>query len=123
MSFETILIEKKDKIGMITLNRPQKFNTFSTQMAEELNTALRQLDEDAEVRVVIVKGAGKVFSTGIDVGEFHGKTPSEYHRWLTLMDQMHFTIASMGKTVFVFVPWVGVAHGARAVGGADFCFV
>jgi enoyl-CoA hydratase/carnithine racemase len=49
MCFETVLIEKKDKMGIITLNRPQKFNTFSTQMAEELNTALRQLDEDAEV--------------------------------------------------------------------------
>ncbi|MGD0919807.1 MAG: enoyl-CoA hydratase/isomerase family protein, partial [Thermodesulfobacteriota bacterium] len=75
MSFETILIKKQDQIGIITLNRPQKFNTFNSQMAEELNTALRQLDEDAKVRVVIVKGAGKVFSTGIDVSEFQGKTP------------------------------------------------
>ena len=123
MSFETILIEKKDKIGMITLNRPQKFNTFSTQMAEELNTALRQLDEDAEVRVVIVKGAGKVFSTGIDVGEFHGKTPSEYHRWLTLMDQMHFTIASMGKPVIAMVHGYAVANGAGLMAAADFAIV
>jgi enoyl-CoA hydratase/carnithine racemase len=55
-------------------------------MAAELNIALQQLDEDTEVRVVIIKGAGKVFSTGIDVSEFHGKTPLEYHRWGTLMD-------------------------------------
>ncbi len=47
MSFETILIEKKDQIGLITLNRPEKFNTFSTQMAEELNVALLQLDKDS----------------------------------------------------------------------------
>jgi enoyl-CoA hydratase/carnithine racemase len=53
MSYETILIEKRDQMGIITLNRPQKFNTFSTEMAEELNTALRQLNEDIEVRVVI----------------------------------------------------------------------
>jgi enoyl-CoA hydratase/carnithine racemase len=79
MHFEAILVGKKDQIGIITLNRPQKFNTFNSRMAEELNTALCQLDEEAEVRVVIVKGSGKVFSTGIDVGEFHGKTPSEYH--------------------------------------------
>src|SRR4030042_6233230 len=97
MSFETILIEKKDQIGIITLNRPQKFNTFNTQMAEELNAALRQLDEDAEVRVIIIKGSGKAFSTGIDVSEFHGKTPSEYHGWLTPMDQMHPTIAPLGN--------------------------
>jgi enoyl-CoA hydratase/carnithine racemase len=41
MSYEPILIEKKDQIGIITLNRPEKFNTFSTRMAEELNAALR----------------------------------------------------------------------------------
>jgi enoyl-CoA hydratase/carnithine racemase len=123
MTFETILIEKRDKMGIITLNRPQKFNTFSTEMAGELNTALRQLDEDAEVRVVIIKGAGKVFSTGIDVNEFHGKTPSEYHEWLTLMDQMHLTIASMGKPVIAMVHGYAVANGAGLMAAADFAIV
>jgi enoyl-CoA hydratase/carnithine racemase len=123
MPFETILIEKKDKISVITLNRPQKFNTFNTQMAEELNATLRQLDEDVEVQVVIIKGAGKVFSTGIDVSEFHGKTPSEYHRWLTPMDQMHLTIASMGKPVIAMVHGFAVANGAGLVAAADFAIM
>ena len=123
MSFETILIEKKDQIGILTLNRPQKFNTFSSQMAEELNAALRRLDEDGEVRVVIIKGAGKVFSTGIDVSEFYGKTPSESHRWLTLMDQMHFTIASMDKPVIAMVHGFAVANGAGLMAAADFAIV
>jgi enoyl-CoA hydratase/carnithine racemase len=123
MSFETILIEKKDKIGIITLNRPQKFNTFSTQLAKELNAGLRQLDENAVVRVVIIRGAGKVFSTGIDVSEFHGKTPSEYHRWGALMDQMHFTIASMGKPVIAMVHGYAVANGAGLMAAADFAIV
>jgi enoyl-CoA hydratase/carnithine racemase len=123
MAFETILIEKKNQVGIITLNRPQKFNTFSSLMAEELNTALRKLDEDTEVRVVIIKGAGKAFSTGIDINEFHGKTPSEYHKWLTLMDQMHFTIASMGKPVIAMVHGYAVANGAGLVAAADFAIM
>jgi enoyl-CoA hydratase/carnithine racemase len=123
MAFETILIEKRDKFGILTLNRPQKFNTFNTRLAEELNTGLRQLDEDTEVRVVIIKGAGKVFSTGIDVSEFHGKTPSEYHGWLTPMDQMHFTIASMGKPVIAMVHGYAVANGAGLVAAADFAIM
>ena len=123
MSFETILIEKKEQVGLITLNRPQKFNTFNTQMAEELNAALRQLDEDTEVRVIIIKGSGKVFSTGIDVSEFHGKTPSEYHRWLTPMDQMHLTIASIGKPVIAMVHGYAVANGAGLVAAADFAIM
>jgi enoyl-CoA hydratase/carnithine racemase len=123
MAFETILIEKKNQVGIITLNRPQKFNTFSSLMAEELNTALSKLDEDTEVRVVIIKGAGKAFSTGIDINEFHGKTPSEYHKWLTLMDQMHFTIASMGKPVIAMVHGYAVANGAGLVAAADFAIM
>jgi len=123
MTFETILIEKKNQIGIITLNRPQKFNTLNTQMAEELNAALWQLDEDAEVRVVIVRGGGKAFSTGIDIGEFHEKKPSEYHRWLTLMDQMHFTIASMEKPVIAMVHGYAVANGAGLMAAADFAIV
>jgi len=123
MAFETILIEKKNKIGMITLNRPEKFNTFSTQLAEELNAALRQLDEDAEIRVVIIKGAGKVFSTGIDLSEFQGKTPSDYHRWLTPMDDMYLTVASMAKPVIAMVHGYAVANGAGLVAAADFAIM
>ena len=123
MTFETILIEKKNQMGILILNRPKKFNTFNTQMAEELNVALRQLDEDAEVRAVIIKGAGKVFSTGIDIGEFHEKKPSEYHRWLTLMDQMHLTIASMAKPVIAMVHGYAVANGAGLMAAADFAIV
>jgi enoyl-CoA hydratase/carnithine racemase len=123
MPFETILVERKNQIGLITLNRPQKFNTFSTRLAEELNVALHQVDEDAEVRVVIIKGAGKVFSAGIDVSEFHGKTPSEYHRWLTPMDQMHLTIGSMGKPVIAMVHGYAVANGAGLVAAADFAIM
>jgi len=123
MSYETILIEKRGQIGIIVLNRPQKFNTFSAQLADEFNTALGQLDEDNEIRVVIVKGAGKVFSTGIDVSEFHGKTPSEYHKWLTLMDQMHLTIASMEKPVIAMVHGYAVANGAGLMAASDFAIV
>jgi enoyl-CoA hydratase/carnithine racemase len=123
VSFETILIEKRDHLGILTLNRPQKFNSFNSPMAEELNTALRQFDEDADVRAVIVKGAGKVFSTGIDVSEFLGKTPSEYPQWLTLMDQMYFTIASIGKPVIAMVHGYAVANGAGLMAAADFAIV
>ncbi len=123
MSFETILVEKKDKMGILTLNRPQKFNTFNTKLAEELNRALLELDEDEAVRVVIIKGAGKVFSTGIDVSEFQGKSPLEYHRWLTPMDQMHLTIASMRKPVIAMVHGYAVANGAGLVAAADFAIM
>jgi enoyl-CoA hydratase/carnithine racemase len=120
MKFETILVEKKDQVGVITLNRPDKLNTFSTILARELNDALRWLDEDAEVQVVMVKGAGKAFSTGIDISEFPGKTALEYQRWIAVMDEMHLTIAAMDKPVIAMVHGFAVANGAGLVFAADF---
>jgi len=52
-------VEKKDRIGAITLNRPEKFNTFSTELARELNDGLLQLDSDDDVSVIIVKARAR----------------------------------------------------------------
>ena len=123
MNFKTILLEKKDRIGTITLNRPEKFNTFSTELARELNDGLLQLDSDDDVSVIIVKGAGKAFSTGIDITEFPGKTRQEYKEWISLMDAMHLTVASMAKPVIAMVHGYAVANGAGLLAAADFAIV
>ena len=61
MSYEHILTEIDDRfVGHITLNRPEQLNTFTTPLAEELYQALLALDSDPQVRVVLLKGAGKV---------------------------------------------------------------
>jgi enoyl-CoA hydratase/carnithine racemase len=123
MSFTAILVEKKDRVGTITLNRPEKFNTFSTELARELNDGLRQLDSDEDVAVIVVKGAGKAFSTGIDISEFPGKTQQEYQEWISLMDAMHLTVASMAKPVIAMVHGYAVANGAGLLAAADFALV
>ena len=74
MAYNTVLVDQVEHVGVITLNRPEAMNTFSTEMAKELNQALVQLDNDPDIRVVVVKGAGKAFSVGIDVSEFFGKS-------------------------------------------------
>ena len=70
MEQETVLVEKKDLIGVITLNRPEAMNTFNVPFARALNDALLNLDQDDEVRVVVIRAAGKHFSTGISLPEF-----------------------------------------------------
>ncbi|MEW6443775.1 MAG: enoyl-CoA hydratase-related protein [bacterium] len=123
MAYETILLEVRDRLGILSLNRPQKFNTFSSQLARELNLGLRQLDEDDRVAVVIVKGEGKAFSTGIDVAEFPGKSRQEYKDWISRMDDMHLTVASMSKPVIAMVHGYAVANGAGLLAAADFAIV
>ncbi len=123
MAFETIIYEKKDFMGIISLNRPDYFNTFSSQMATELCRALTQAEEDKDVKIVIVKGEGKVFSTGIDISEYPEKSPWEYQEWMALMDKMHFIVASMGKPVIAMVHKYAVANGAGLMFAADFAIV
>ena len=68
MAYENILYEKKDRIARVTLNRPEKMNALSHALLEEYADALTEAERDEEIGVVIVKGAGRAFSAGYDVG-------------------------------------------------------
>ncbi|MGH4118130.1 enoyl-CoA hydratase/isomerase family protein [Clostridium sp.] len=87
MNYTDVLVERYDSVGIITLNRPEHYNTFNLSMAEQLNGALSEFENDSLIRVVIVKGAG------IDVGALEGKTNIRYFEWVELMEQMGLTIA------------------------------
>jgi enoyl-CoA hydratase/carnithine racemase len=112
MSYENVLVEKRDQIGFITLNRPQAMNTFNVPFARELNDALMEMERDPEVRVVVIDANGKNFSTGISLDEFKGKTNKEYREFIHLMDEHNHTIAKMKKPVIASVKGYALANGA-----------
>ncbi|HJN53070.1 MAG: enoyl-CoA hydratase/isomerase family protein [Pseudomonadales bacterium] len=66
MDYEYILLEKKDGIATITLNRPEKLNSFDPQMYEELRLAATEVSNDDDIRVAILTGNGRAFSAGAD---------------------------------------------------------
>jgi enoyl-CoA hydratase/carnithine racemase len=119
MPYDTIIVDREDHVGIIALNRPDHLNTFSTDMARELNQALLELDDDQDVRVVVVKGQGKAFCAGIDISEFHGKTNHEYRQWVGLMEKMAEVIADMKKPVIASAHGYAVANGAGLVAASD----
>ena len=67
MAYETILYEKDGAIARITLNRPRVLNALSDQLWDELGSALDEVKRDGEVRVAVIRGAGRAFSVGYDV--------------------------------------------------------
>ena len=69
MDYQTIRFEKRDGIGYLTLNRPEKLNAISREMLAELRHVLAAIDHDHDVRVVILTGAGRAFSAGFDIGQ------------------------------------------------------
>jgi len=120
MISKNILIKIKDKIGIIILNQPEKRNTFNVPFAMELNSALLQLDNDDNIRVIIIKAAGKHFSTGISLDEFKKKTAVEYREFIHLMDEHNHTISRMKKMVIASVKGYAVANGAGLAYASDF---
>jgi enoyl-CoA hydratase/carnithine racemase len=120
MSYEKVIVETGSKfVGAITLNRPEHLNTFDSTMARELQEALQALDADQEVRVVLIKGAGKAFCAGIDVNELAGKTSLEYQSWIERMEQPLVAISSMKKPVIAQLHGVAAANGMGLVAAAD----
>jgi enoyl-CoA hydratase/carnithine racemase len=112
MEYTNVLVDKREQIGFITLNRPQAMNTFNVPFARELNDALWEMEKDPEVRVVVIDANGKHFSTGISLDEFKNKSPKEYREFIHRMDEHNHTIARMKKPVIASVKGYALANGA-----------
>ena len=67
MDYETITLEKSDNIGVITLNRPDAMNTMTSQFFSEMLDVITAIANDREIRVVVLKAKGKMFSAGGDI--------------------------------------------------------
>ena len=67
MAYETILLDVKDGVATITLNRPERMNAWTDEMANELSDALRACNDNDEVRAIVLTGAGKAFCAGADL--------------------------------------------------------
>ncbi len=120
MKFEKVIVEiTETHVGILTLNRPENMNTFSSQMAAELTQALLELDSDPEVRVILLRGAGRAFSVGIDVNELEGKTAIEYRQWIEKMELPLVTISKLKKPVIAQLHGVAAANGMGLVAAAD----
>ena len=120
MNYETVIVETNDKhVGVITLNRPGSLNTFSSLMARELNEALFELEAAPEIRVILIKGAGKSFCAGIDVKELAGKTALEYRDWIERMETPLVTVSKLKKPVIAQVHGVAAANGMGLAAAAD----
>ncbi|GER87494.1 enoyl-CoA hydratase [Dictyobacter vulcani] len=76
--YTSILIERKERVAIITLNRPRELNALNFQLVAELASALEELDRDDAIGCIVLTGAGeKAFAAGADIKEMADKTPIE----------------------------------------------
>ena len=73
MDYKTICIERKDEVGILSLNRPEVLNALSPEMRRELMDFMEKAAVDDGLRVLILTGKGRAFSAGADLNMFKGR--------------------------------------------------
>jgi len=120
MKFETIIVDKKEGIATIILNRPEKGNAVSSQMRTELPIAIDEVGMDRETRVLILTGAGRVFCGGGDTAEigeggmYSQMTEKENRYYMSYVSQKPIHCLRMLE-----IPVIAMVNGYAAAGGFD----
>jgi enoyl-CoA hydratase/carnithine racemase len=114
-----ILAHRHDHIGFITLNRPDQMNTFTPEFADLLDQALWDFERDEDVRVIVIKAAGKHFCTGISLDQFKDKSALDYRRFLYGIDAFYHTLNRLNTPTIASVHGYALANGAGLSFGCD----
>ena len=114
MTYENILLEKKNAIAYVTINRPKVLNALNTATITELGVAFQEIKNDAAIRVAILTGAGeKAFVAGADIGELAKQdavSGKEYaHRGQSVLD----LIENLGKPVIACINGFALGGGCE----------
>lgn len=97
-----ILVERDERVGILTINRPKELNALNTTLIGELAAALEEFDRDEAIRCIVLTGAGeKAFAAGADIKEMSGQSPidmlqGDFEHWLRIKRIHTPIIAAVG---------------------------
>ena len=114
MQFENLLVETRDRIACVTVNRPKVLNALNRATVLELGACLEQLGADAQVGAIIVTGAGeKAFVAGADINELAAQTPLQGKETALLGQAVLNRIEALGKPVIAAVNGYALGGGCE----------
>src|SRR6185437_15876307 len=114
MNFENLLLNKKDSIAYLTINRPKVLNALNMATMDELRSAFTEIKSDPEVRVVILTGSGeKAFVAGADIGELQKNNAVEAKEYTHRGQAVLALIENLGK------PVIACLNGFALGGGCE----
>ena len=112
MAFKTLLYEKKDGIGIITVNRPQVLNILDVEVFTELYHAFQMIEDDPDVRVAILTGTGeKAFIAGVDINYMHNKNSVDIEHFIAVARKTGDRIYTLSKPVIAAVNGLALGGG------------
>jgi len=112
MGYENIIVERKDGVGVITLNRPKAMNALSAALMDELRRALIDLESDDEIGCLVITGSEKAFAAGADIKEMQSKTYMDVY----LED---FITATWEQITKIRKPIIAAVSGYALGGGCE----
>jgi len=114
MAFENLLYERRNGIGYVTVNRPEKMNSLNRKTMDELQECFQEIERDEEVRTVILTGAGeKAFVGGADINELAIQTPVEGKEMSVRGQKILDLIEHLGKPVIAAVNGYALGGGCE----------
>ena len=119
MTYEYLRFDLDNAIGVITLNRPEKRNALSLELLDELNAMLTTVSKDNDVRVVIIKGEGKVFCAGHDISQLVDRKMTDYTAIFDTCVVVMEKIQGLPQPVIAQVHGVATAAGCQLVAACD----
>jgi len=117
MAYEHVILERAASVATITLNRPDAFNALSLGLGRELFHAVLEVDEDPDVRCVVITGAGKAFCAGGDVRDFADNLPRIGTLIKELTTYLHGAVSRLCRSD---KPVIMAVNGVAAGGGLSF---
>jgi len=120
MTYNTIIYEKSDRIGTVTLNRPKSMNALNSELLKELARVLKEIDNDDEVKVVILTGGEKQFAAGADIAEIGQiKTPRDAHQFLKTAQAVFELLEEIEKPVIAAIAGFTLGGGCELILACD----
>ena len=111
MAFVTL--EKQGHVGVVTMNRPEALNALNDQVLRDLNAVLTQAEEDSELYVLVVTGAGRSFVAGADIGQMSGFSAVEGKAFGVYGNQVFAKLENLSK------PTIAAVNGFALGGGCE----
>jgi len=109
--YETILVDRQGRVGLITLNRPKSLNALNSQVSVDVLDALQAFDQDAGIGAIVIKGSERAFAAGADIAEMSDKGYVDMHS----MD----IFAAWDQVRYIKKPIIAAVSGFALGGGCE----